>query len=70
MTGLRRHALGTGSAAIGPDLVVTGDTRIPGTDVVSAVLDGQLDTAQCRITGTWNSFYLEESGTYEFHRTG
>jgi hypothetical protein len=64
------EAFGAGELTVGPDLAVSGSTKLAGTNLPTALLDGALDATTCMITGTWESVSLEDAGTYQFTRTG
>jgi len=64
------EAFGAGELTVGPDLAVNGSTKLAGTNLPTALLDGALDASTCTITGTWESVNLEDAGTYQFTRTG
>jgi hypothetical protein len=62
------EASGAGDGTVGSDLVFEGSTKVPGTGLPAAALDGTLDPATCSIRGTWLALGTGDTGTYEFTR--
>lgn len=63
------EASGAGDGTVGSDLAFDGSTKVPGTNLPSAVLDGALDLTTCSISGTWQALGTGDGGTYEFTRS-
>jgi hypothetical protein len=57
------EASGVGDGTVGSDLAFDGSTKLPGTDLPSARLDGALDLTTCSISGTWQSLGTGDGGS-------